>query len=751
MENVNVNIENNDTESTQKTLESSEAILNSINDNMSKMLKILDSEYDLQKKAEDRLSREKATGKAIAKKTEKKSTSQSLNEAIKFNPAGNLMDFLKKNGGILGMGLSKLGPLMMKVGRLPFTILKSALKMGGKLAIGSGAMVVKVVPKLVTKLTNLVLGGASKLFGVDLKAIIKAGISTAKTKVMSVLSKIMAKIPQSLLGFVSKMIGGLKSTIGPLIKNGASKILPRLVSSLNIAADIAMMLSWVWKYIRKYLFEWTKNSPILNKIVHMMDDIIMPISNFFDHMTDVIMGIFQGDFSKVTDAIWAMLGDVWDLFKGIFSPVLEATKWIGEKIADGAKWIYEKFSNVISNAWGFITKAFDNVTKYLSTILDPLIGYFTNLFGFFKSVFNGNLTDAKKFLTDAIDKVFELVKNIFKPITDAFGAIGDKLKNIGKAVWAAIKNPKNPIEAFTKALDGQEVVATTSPVSNTVGNAVKIATNGIGNLGAKVSGYASGAIASLSGERAKREDAALKYFSSKGYDKEQIAMIMGQLAHETGNFKYKEELIGEAKANQDYGTGKKAKDLGNINVSDGYRYRGRGLIQLTGRANYLAAGKALGIDLVNNPDLASTPEYESAIADWYLRRRSQKAINDKDIVALTKSINGGTRNMEDRIAYTKKYATTLQDQNLQVAKIIPTKPKVAKIIPTKPTIQPVQAPRTAIATQNIKLKPEDKTLEKTQVALLSNIQSNTTPSNQFGLDSLPHSENLLKANQGMGV
>jgi putative chitinase len=87
---------------------------------------------------------------------------------------------------------------------------------------------------------------------------------------------------------------------------------------------------------------------------------------------------------------------------------------------------------------------------------------------------------------------------------------------------------------------------------------------------------------------------------------------------------------------------------------EGWAYRGRGLIQLTGKSNYEACGEAIGVDLVSNPDLVSTPEYAALTAGWFWdKNHLNKFADANDMEGLTKKINGGTHGIEDRVARTQ--------------------------------------------------------------------------------------------------
>lgn len=90
-------------------------------------------------------------------------------------------------------------------------------------------------------------------------------------------------------------------------------------------------------------------------------------------------------------------------------------------------------------------------------------------------------------------------------------------------------------------------------------------------------------------------------------------------------------------------------DLGNTHPGDGRRYRGRGVIQLTGRANYHDYGALLGVDLENHPEVAQTFPFAALIAAEFWKHRSINVPADaNDVVAVTKKINGGTNGLEDR-------------------------------------------------------------------------------------------------------
>ena len=142
--------------------------------------------------------------------------------------------------------------------------------------------------------------------------------------------------------------------------------------------------------------------------------------------------------------------------------------------------------------------------------------------------------------------------------------------------------------------------------------------------------------------------------------------FLSQVSHESGGFFYTEELAS--------GTAYEGRhDLGNIHPGDGVRFKGRGLIQITGRTNYSAVGTALGVDFINNPTLlggknmaACTPDqlkYAALSAGWFWNKTGLNGIADKIALneaideganlehfkEITKRINGGYNGLPDRL------------------------------------------------------------------------------------------------------
>lgn len=127
-----------------------------------------------------------------------------------------------------------------------------------------------------------------------------------------------------------------------------------------------------------------------------------------------------------------------------------------------------------------------------------------------------------------------------------------------------------------------------------------------------------------------------------------IAHFMAQATHETMGFLYLHELWGPTPAQQRY---EGRADLGNTQKGDGYLYRGRGVFQLTGRANYDDYGRLIGLGLVDHPELAEDPEISVLIACAYWKRHGLNDLADADdVTTITRRINGGLNGFDERKA-----------------------------------------------------------------------------------------------------
>ena len=127
-----------------------------------------------------------------------------------------------------------------------------------------------------------------------------------------------------------------------------------------------------------------------------------------------------------------------------------------------------------------------------------------------------------------------------------------------------------------------------------------------------------------------------------------VAAFIAQIGHESGQLKYVKEIWGPTKAQAKY---EGRADLGNTVKGDGSKYRGRGLIQITGRANYMACGEALGLDLIKQPELLEKPQHACMSAAWFWATKGLSTLADAgQFDKITQRINGGQNGAADRQA-----------------------------------------------------------------------------------------------------
>jgi len=161
------------------------------------------------------------------------------------------------------------------------------------------------------------------------------------------------------------------------------------------------------------------------------------------------------------------------------------------------------------------------------------------------------------------------------------------------------------------------------------------------------------------------------------------AAWLGQLMQESGKFKFLEEnlnysadgllrvfqkyftpaeAMAYARHPQDIANHVYANRMGNSDEAsgEGWRYRGRGLIQLTGKSNYTAASQALNYDFIQDPNSLLEPYWAAMSAAWFWADRGCNALADlEDYEGITRKINGGTNGLENRLAFTEEAASAL--------------------------------------------------------------------------------------------
>ena len=142
------------------------------------------------------------------------------------------------------------------------------------------------------------------------------------------------------------------------------------------------------------------------------------------------------------------------------------------------------------------------------------------------------------------------------------------------------------------------------------------------------------------------------------------AAFLAQLAHESGQFRFMEEIWGPTPAQRRYEPpGKLATDLGNTETGDGKRFKGRGPIQITGRANYRRYGDLLGVDLIDDPPRAALPEVAFRVAGLYWSKKGLNELADQvtrqAFREITRRINGGFNGLADRERFYETAKTVL--------------------------------------------------------------------------------------------
>jgi predicted chitinase len=187
------------------------------------------------------------------------------------------------------------------------------------------------------------------------------------------------------------------------------------------------------------------------------------------------------------------------------------------------------------------------------------------------------------------------------------------------------------------------------------------------------------------------------------------AAFVAQLAHESGEFRWMEEIWGPTSAQRRYEPPSDlSRQLGNVQPGDGKRFKGRGPIQLTGRANYQRFGKLLGVDLVAAPERAAAPDVAFRIAALYWANRGLNELADaQNFREITRRINGGFNGLADRLRYFERARAVLAAGFARAARSVARSGTTAPVrgVPAEPLTRGFEAIQA--------LKPRQKRAKKT--------------------------------------
>ena len=316
-------------------------------------------------------------------------------------------------------------------------------------------------------------------------------------------------------------------------------------------------------------------------------------------------------------------------------------------------WIANKLPQIIEWAQGLIKKI-QEVVELIKSLFNNITGFFTGvkdlIVGAFDAVKNLNFSDKEGNIKSALEKIKESFDGVLKDIGNGFNILRKKQNEDPQKIL------KKQPEDVTKEEPYPELKPPPKSDSFSFGSSSSVSTplTPIISSGRSTPGGQYG------------ESSLLAAMNRAGIvDPTERAMFLAQMAHESGNFRYDEEIAsGQAYEGR--------SDLGNTQPGDGVRYKGRGYIQLTGRANYRDYGNRLGVDLENNPDLAKDPNIAADVAIAYWQQRvDRNAARSGDVRTVTRNINGGLNGLADRQNKFNKY---MKEKNtLNIVKFDPTK------------------------------------------------------------------------------
>lgn len=394
-------------------------------------------------------------------------------------------------------------------------------------------------------------------------------------------------------------------------------------------------------------------------------NLIQSLTDKWDYAT-TFMGSVWEDVSSGISAKWSSASE---RVEGLWGSAKDAVTARWETVTDSMKEKWGGAVDLAAKGWESLTDALGGVNDWIKdkTGIDVA----------------GAANDTKEWVSGKAVAAAEVAADVGSRVRDGAVELGGKIKDKAGA-------------AYDKAADKVAGAAESAgdAVSSFWGSVKDKASQMTEGIAGAVTDSAAGRVARRAHNKASAEPALTQAMADAGItNPNEQAAFMGQMSHESGGFRTMEESFNYSSAKKVMaasktarGKGKKAvqeamaqgpeavanlmyggrEDLGNTEEGDGYRFRGRGYTQLTGRDNYQRTGDALGIDLVNNPDLAKDPEIAAKIAThfWQSRDGLSEAAKQGDTREVTKLINGGTNGLADREARTQAYLAAARNGEL---------------------------------------------------------------------------------------
>lgn len=442
--------------------------------------------------------------------------------------------------------------------------------------------------------------------------------------------------------------------IDPILEasNEIKSTLGNVKGVLQVAATpLAMVAKPIWGWVRgnKKKDAAEKALPLHKKILKKLTDIEKKPSGGAGR--GGLLGMMGGALAGIGGILMTVLGK-------IFNPVgtiLKAAFMGGGKLLMGAlRMVFGPVGAVLLAAfagWQIGTWLYERYGPQIQAAIDAIAGGATTAWTWVKDTWNS-----------AVEGVSSIGDYVMEKWNDAIGVVTDVFEGIGET-WDKI------VDFFGEKL---------GIAKEKLGVAKDTVREAAGNVADKV-----GSFFGVKGSSGENEKTLISEMAKTGMGKQEQAMFMANMAHESGGFQRMNEGLNYSSVGRIRSTFKNNKAIGNMtdeqvaglvnnpealantvyggrmgnkNAGDGFKFRGRGFTQLTGRDNYEMAGKALGIDLVNNPELAANPEIASKIALWkWQQSGASKAAKAGDIVGARKAINGGDIGLAETKALTAQY------------------------------------------------------------------------------------------------